>query len=334
MQHAQRQSWFHRLNWAALLLVVVVIVLGAFVRLSDAGLGCPDWPGCYGHIGVPQSEQAVANANAAYPDRPVEAPKAWKEMVHRYAASVLGLLILVMTIIAWRYRADSKQPLFLPTFLLAMVIFQGLLGMWTVTELLQPMIVSGHLLGGMTTMGLLFWLLLRHGRYARVLGGADVQRLAIVALLALIVQIALGAWTSTNYAATACPDFPQCQGQWWPKADFSEAFVVFRELGIDYEGGVLSNAARTAIHFVHRLGAIVATLIIGWLGLRLLARPQRALRWAGVFVLTALAAQLIIAIGMIQMKFALPMATAHNAGAALLVIAVIFANHVTKVSKA
>lgn len=332
--YAQRQSWFHRLNWTALLLVCVVIVLGAFVRLSDAGLGCPDWPGCYGQIGVPLTEQAVAEANAAYPERPVEAPKAWKEMIHRYAASLLGLLILIMAIIACRHRADIKQPLFLPLFLLILVIFQGLLGMWTVTELLQPMIVTSHLLGGMTTLGLLLWLLLRHGRYARVLGGADLQRLALFALLALIAQIALGAWTSTNYAATACPDFPQCQGQWWPKSDFAEAFVLWRELGVDYEGGVLSSAARTAIHLVHRLGAIVATLIIGWLGIRLFLKSQRALRWAGVGVLSALIVQLTIAIGMIQMQFPLPMATAHNAGAALLLIAVIFANHVTKVSKA
>jgi len=252
-------KWFKHLTLLALLLALFVVVLGAWVRLTDAGLGCPDWPGCYGQLDVPQTQSEIANANAAYPNTPVETQKAWHEMIHRYFASGLGFLILVLTFLAYK----TKQHRGLTTALLGLVIFQGLLGMWTVTLLLKPLIVMGHLLGGLSVTSLIFWLFLRV-RYPHNKAGHNyLSGFACIALLVLLGQIALGGWTSTNYAATACPDFPTCQNQIWPdNMDFAEGFVLWRGLGINYEGGVLDNPARVAIHFSHRLWAIITILFI------------------------------------------------------------------------
>ena len=218
---------FYRLAWVALVLTFVVVVLGAYVRLSHAGLGCPDWPGCYGRLlDVPDRADQIAVANAAYPHRPVEPAKAWKEMIHRYCAGALGLLILALAALAWRNRRQSDQPVALPLALLGLVTFQSVLGMWTVTWQLKPLIVMAHLLGGLTTLGLLAWLVLcqRQGGGA---GATDENRalrpLALLGLMLLAGQIALGGWTSANYAALACPDFPTCQAHWWPPLDFREA---------------------------------------------------------------------------------------------------------------
>ena len=242
---------FQRIARLALILCFVVVVLGAWVRLTDAGLGCPDWPGCYGQILVPDDPAAAADY-----DRPLETGKAWREMIHRYAASALGLLIVILAFLAWRNRVDPRQPFALPLALTGLVIFQGMLGMWTVTLLLKPVIVMAHLLGGMTTLALLFWL------NRPVPTGPSHPGLRIFAafgLAVLAVQIALGGWVSTNYAALACPDFPTCQTQWWPSMDFATGFTPWHGLGIDYEGGILDNASRVAIHVTHRIGAVVAS---------------------------------------------------------------------------
>ena len=259
---------FQRLARAGTVLALIVVVVGAWVRLTDAGLGCPDWPGCYGRLIVPAGEIEEAQAAIAFPERPLEAGKAWREMIHRYLASTLALLCVALAVIAWRKRDNPGQPVKLPFILLGVVIFQALLGMWTVTLLLKPVIVVAHLLGGLATLSILSWL----SRWRSSTAGAVTASggLALVALVVLGAQISLGGWTSANYAALACPDFPTCQTRWWPPvADFREGFVVWRGLGIDYEGGVLDNPARVAIHFTHRLGAIVAAVVIGLLGLQL-----------------------------------------------------------------
>lgn len=316
-----------RLAFVSLILCLCVVVLGAYVRLSDAGLGCPDWPGCYGQIGAPEAAQDIAAANAAYPERPVEVGKAWKEMIHRYVAATLGLLILAMSFLAWRAK---EQRGWLPHGLLALVCFQGTLGAWTVTMLLKPIIVTAHLLGGMTTLALLMLLWLREsGRLAglAVPSPRRFKQFAVIGLAVLVLQIFLGGWTSTNYAAMACPDFPTCQGRWIPPADYSEGFTLWRGLGVNYEFGVLDSAGRTAIQFVHRVGAVVTTGVLGALGLwLLLAQRAAAVRGLGAVLLVALAVQVSIGISTVLLHLPLGVATAHNAGAALLLLVLVCIN--------
>lgn len=325
--------WFYRLTTLATVLCLCVVVLGAYVRLSDAGLGCPDWPGCYGHVTIPKTDADVARAEARFPERPVEAPKAWKEMIHRYAASLLGLLILALAVMRFRLR-DSRLPAVLPYALVGLVIFQGILGMWTVTWQLKPFVVTAHLLGGMTTLSLLFWLWLSARRAYRntatpAATGTRItpglRRLGLVALVVLGLQIFLGGWTSTNYAALGCPDFPTCHGQYWPEMDMAEAFTLWHGLGINYEFGILDNRARATIHFVHRLGAIVASGVLLLFAWQLWQRAT--LRRYAVAVAVALVAQVLIGISVVEMQLPLWLATAHNLGAAVLLQTLIAANH-------
>ena len=315
---------FRRLALVATLVALVVIVMGAWVRLSHAGLGCPDWPGCYGHLTVGEAVENADRANAAFPERPLEPEKALKEMIHRYAASGLGLLILAMAILAWVNRRDPAQPMRLPGLLVALVVFQGLLGMWTVTLLVKPAVVTAHLVGGLTTMALCWWLALRVDRTTRPPGERGLRRLAVLGLAVLAVQIMLGGWVSTNYSALACPDFPTCQKSFWPEMDFKDAFVLWRGLGIDYEGGVLDHPARVAIHFVHRLGAVVTALVLGFLAWRAIRTGQsRAVRTAGAVLAALLVVQWTLGPVMVLKALPLELATAHNGVAALLVLAMV-----------
>ena len=322
-------AWYKRLVWTATALALFVVVLGAAVRLNDAGLGCPDWPGCYGVL-IP-TDIDTQTAIEEFPERPVEVGKAWYEMVHRYVATTLGFLIVLITLFAWRNRQMPGQPVKTPIVLLAVVIFQGLLGMWTVTLLLKPVIVMGHLLGGLSTLGLLFWLALEDLRSA---GNTRVRRIAwpaAIALVALIAQIALGGWTSSNYAALACPDLPTCLGQWWPEqADFSEGFVMWRGLGVNYEFGILEAPARVAIHFAHRLGAVVATLVLLFVTISLARSLDSGpdMRTACLAVWAALATQVLLGICTVWFGLPLAVATAHNGVAALLLLSVINLNNV------
>lgn len=321
----RRHPWLFRLSVLAGLLALAVVALGAYVRLSHAGLGCPDWPGCYGHIDVPQTDEEVAQANAAYPERPLETAKAWKEMLHRYFAGTLGLLILVIAVIAWIKRPQGVRA-GLPTALLFLVIFQALLGMWTVTLLLKPLVVTAHLLGGMATLALLWWLVLRYSDWQpsplnseQALRG--LRRLAMFCFAALVIQIALGGWTSTNYAALACYGFPQCNREWWPAMNFSEAFVLWRGLGIDYEGGVLDHPARVAIHMMHRLGAMIVLVLSSILIIRLWQQARdRVMRTLSLLVLLVLLIQLGLGIANVTKGLPLLVATAHNGGAAVLLL--------------
>ena len=319
-----RPNWFRRLCLLGALLALGVVVLGAWVRLSHAGLGCPDWPGCYGHLTVGDAMENAAAANAAHPERPLEADKAIKEMVHRYFASTLGLLIVLAAVLAFRNRRDAAQPVRLPAALVLLVVFQGLLGMWTVTLLLKPLIVSAHLVGGLTTMSLLWWLSFDVRPGERPVAERRLRTWAIVGLVALALQIMLGGWVSSNYSALACPDFPTCQASYWPDMDFSDAFVLWRGLGIDYEGGVLDHPARVAIHYTHRLWGVVTALTLGLVAWRALRTGQsRAVRTAGTVLAVLLVAQWTIGPVMVMKALPLELATAHNGVAALLVLAVV-----------
>jgi heme a synthase len=324
---------FRRVALAGVLLALLVVVLGAWVRLSAAGLGCPDWPGCYGHLSAGSAAENVAAVNEAFPQRPFEYHKAIKEMVHRYFASGLGLLILVLAGLAIANRDDPEQPVALPVALVALVIFQGLLGMWTVTLLLKPLIVVLHLVGGLSTLSLLAWLAMRPTTPidTSLPGNAGLRKLAAAGLAMLALQIVLGGWTSSNYAALACPDFPTCQNSYWPEMDVKDAFVLWRGLGIDYEGGVLDHPARVAIHFVHRLGAIAAAVILGLLSVLAWRRGSTpAVRTAGALLGLVLVAQLILGPVMVMRALPLSLATAHNAVAALLLLATLRVNRLLR----
>ena len=329
--------WMRRLAVAGVLLCFAVVVLGAYVRLSAAGLGCPDWPGCYGHL-TPLGAQHSAAAQAAYAGRPLAPGKAWREMIHRYAAGALGLVISGITALA--ISARRQRPVSVPfaLALFATVIVQAILGMLTVTWQLKPLIVTLHLLFGMTTLGLLWWLMLSLPRSSwgatalksagrKISGGgaspiASARQLALVGLAALALQMALGGWTSSNYAALACLDFPTCQGTWWPHGDYHDAFVLWHGLDVDYEGGLLDNPARVAIHLTHRLGALLAAVALTLAALFVLRRRglsgARLRAWA---LLGALGLQLLIGISMVLKALPLWLATAHTAGAALLLLA-------------
>jgi cytochrome c oxidase assembly protein subunit 15 len=328
--------WIRTLSLAGVLLCFTVVVLGAYVRLTAAGLGCPDWPGCYGHV-TPLGAQESATAQAAYPLRPLNVGKAWREMIHRYAASTLGLIIVLIAALAISTRRMRIVSTTLALALLIIVVFQGLLGMLTVTWQLKPLIVTGHLMFGLTTLGLLWWvwLSLEQGPWNIVRSRTaasgrtavttrTLRRLVIVGLIALAVQIALGGWTSSNYAAVACPDFPTCQNAWWPHTDYRNAFVLWRGLGINYEGGVLDHPARVAIHVTHRLGALLATVTLTLAAVCVLLRQSRGpATLSALAVLAALALQLTIGISMVLKGFPLWIATAHTAGAALLLLSVL-----------
>jgi cytochrome c oxidase assembly protein subunit 15 len=350
-----------RLLQCAVLTAFCVIVLGAWVRLNHAGLGCPDWPGCYGHLTWPVHPDDIARANAAFPERAVEVPKAWREMVHRFLAGALGLMVLALAWIAsgqdafarraviasgalaaaaigW-YTLDWRTFALIPAglaialpmaaaarlpadvsrrtlvFVFGLIVFQALLGKWTVTLQLKPIIVTAHLLGGMATFALLVWALLCLGQPSPVRPPVG-RGLALAALGVVIAQIFLGGWTSTNYAALSCPDFPTCTGRWWPQTDFRAAFTLVREIGVNYEGGILDATARATIHHTHRVGALIVLLVVGALIVALLRSPSG--RGLGVLVGALLTLQIALGISNVVYDLPLSIATAHNGVAALL----------------
>lgn len=372
--------WFLRIAALATVLAFGVVVLGAYVRLSDAGLGCPDWPVCYGKLTWPTDQAEIAAANQAFPQRPVETHKAWKEQVHRFFAAGLGTLVLAMALVAnWRWPRRrylliaasvcaaagifayvagaiplaavlSIAAIGLPLLgalawrrdwrsaatsgLLALVIFQALLGKWTVTLLVKPIIVTSHLLGGLATLALLGWIALRQSRWLErpAFAGAGPERTVAALVLAVVVgQIALGGWTSTNYAALACTDFPTCHGAWWPDADFGEGFVLWRGLGVNYEFGVLENPARVAIQLTHRIGAVVTVVVVLAFALALALRSRNsAARTVAVIAGSLVLLQFTLGILNVLLSLPLPVAVAHSAVAALLLLSLVTINHVLR----
>lgn len=311
----------HKLAMFAALITFCVIVLGAWVRLSHAGLGCPDWPGCYGQLTWPDAASEIEIANRAFPERPVETSKAWKEMVHRYLAGALMLLVFAMTWLAWRGPQQYHRFRALTTTLTLLIIFQALLGMWTVTLKLKPIIVMAHLLGGLTSFSLILWLMFSSRSKFTDKPSMAVRRMRepiVVSILVLGLQIALGGWTSANYAALACPDVPTCGGQWWPEADFREGFILWREIGVDYEGGLLDQQSRVAIHMAHRIGAVITLLVLTTLAFRLRKIPR--LRTGGQALMGLILIQFTLGVLNVVLYLPLANAVAHNAGAALLLM--------------
>ena len=361
---------FHRIAWLAVALATCVIVFGAFVRLSNAGLSCPDWPTCYGMATWPTTpDHASAADHAATAIRPIEPSKAWREQFHRIIAGLLGVLVLALALLATRRRPQGwlqvigaavlvaiAIPLYMrgqhvaasvlaiagelallarvlrwsdtdlartSTLTLAVIIFQALLGMWTVTWLLKPVVVMGHLLGGLTTFSLLTWIAWRAtGIPIRSGEAGRLRRLLLIGLVLLAIQIALGGWTSANYAALACgTDFPKCAGQWWPAHDFREGFVLWRGIGVDYEGGILDNEARIAIQLAHRLMALVVVGHLLALAARLLRSP--GLRGWGTLLGALVLLQFGLGIANVVMSLPLHVAVTHNAGATALLFVLV-----------
>jgi len=366
---------YHRLAWAAVLLTLCVIVFGGFVRLSNAGLSCPDWPTCYGKATWPTLDHEIAAANESF-DRAVEVSKAWREQFHRHIAALLGVFVLALALLAARRQrlgvatvlaASSLVALSIPIYtgiegsfasnhvlsvalviiaelmlvahalrssngdasrfaglLLGVIVFQAMLGMWTVIWLVKPVIVMAHLMGGLLTLSMLVWLAWKTTPgSAMVLAEAPrLRRLLWIGLGLLLVQIALGGWTSANYAALACDtDFPTCLGQWWPTQDYAEGFVLWRGIGVDYEGGVLDGPARVAIQMSHRIMALLVTGHLLVVGLRMVRTP--GLVFWGVVLLVLLSAQVALGISNVVLGLPLWVATAHNAGAALLLFTLV-----------
>ena len=317
-----------------MVLTLCLIMIGAWVRLTDAGLGCPDWPGCYGQLTPTQAASEIARAVDAQGGEhgPVSMAKAWREMGHRYIAMGLGLLIIAIAVLGWRWRAQLARGPVLGAVLLFVVILQGLFGKWTVTLLLKPAIVTGHLIGGILLLSLLVWLWQRQ-KVADIARPTDDQvfalrRLgvpAVIAVIALSAQIVLGGWTSTNYAALACTDIPTCQGSWWPATDFANAFSIFRELGMDSTGKPLDSAALTAIHLTHRIGAILASAVLLWLAVGALRRPLT--RQPAQWLIAALIGQITLGISNVVFSLPLAVAVAHNGLAAVLMMILVVINY-------
>ncbi len=318
---------YRRTAWIAVLLAFAVIMLGAYTRLSDAGLGCPDWPGCYGKLILPKTASGLAKVQATYPNIPIVVKKAWTEMAHRYIAGGLGLLILLLAL--WgplRKKYIQQQPLLVPWLLVGLVILQAALGMWTVTLKLLPLIVMAHLLGGMIITALLWWLTLATNQSIQ----PPSQRLKVLkpwvllGVLMVLIQITLGAWTSTNYAALACIDFPFCGGKLFPPMDWRSAFNLSSPIGPNYEGGHLAMDARIAIHMAHRYGAFLVAAYLAPLAIALVSiKTLSTLRHLGWLILFVLSCQ--IGLGIMNVKLTLPMwvAVAHNGVAAVLLLTMV-----------
>ena len=325
---------YRKLAWVTLFLTFDLIMFGAFTRLTDSGLGCPDWPGCYGHANPLQAHESIKAAEAAMPDGPVTVVKAWIEMLHRYFAMGVGVLIIALMGVAWRNWCRARKvgassaatSPWLPTFLLFFVCLQGAFGAWTVTLKLQPVIVTIHLLLGMGLLALLAWLAARQSPHPPIASaGNGLRLLAAMAMVVLFVQIALGGWVSTNYAALACTDLPTCHGVWLPEMDFDNGFTLWRHLGKTADGEFLPFPALTAIHWTHRVFAMVAAGVIGWVALR--AIQVEGLRKTGVWLLTALVLQIVIGISTVYLNWPLALAVAHNGCAALLVLLLSMLNY-------
>ncbi len=337
--HDNKQNICFNLAFFATLLTFVVVILGAYTRLTDAGLGCPDWPGCYGQFTVPTKTDMLTSNNSI-----IDVKKAWTEMIHRYVAGLLGVIIFALAVLSTYKRnqnislARNNQPIILPLILVVLVVFQALLGMWTVTLKLFPLVVMAHLLGGMTTLALLWWLTLdfkstqsHFTLNTNKLGTGNMNELRIWALgglVILIIQISLGGWTSANYAALVCLDFPFCQGQIIPQLNFSEAFN-FTAAGVTGSiGKPLDLTARVTIQMVHRFGAIISALVIGWLAFLSFTRVNNsAIKILSIIIITLLLLQIILGITNVLALLPLPVAVLHNAVAALLLLALITLNY-------
>ncbi len=322
---------FKKITLFTTIMAFCLIVLGAYVRLSDAGLGCPDWPGCFGTLTVPESQMAIEKAQHTFPDQIIENGKAWKEMAHRYVAGILGLLILTIGVLAHKNKKSLKVNILVPYSLLALVFFQAMLGMLTVTLLLKPIIVSAHLIGGMTTLAILTYISYEHfNKNSKLTLKKDIIfYMTRFSLILIFIQIFLGGWTSTNYAGLACTDFPTCHGEWIPNMDFKNGFNIFRNLGQTFEGVPISLDALQAIQWIHRIGAVTVIIYFSYLSFTLMKYKQ--LRFESMLLLALLVAQFVIGIANLMLHLPMVLAVSHNLIAALLVIIMTVIN--TKIKK-
>ncbi|ATJ87359.1 COX15/CtaA family protein [Ralstonia solanacearum] len=310
---------YRKLVWITAFLTLDLIMFGSFTRLTDSGLGCPDWPGCYGTSNPFHASDDIHAAQAAMPSGPVTWMKAWIEMTHRYFALALGVLIITLVVLAWVKRRELKQSPWYATAVLGLVCLQGAFGAWTVTLKLQPAIVVTHLLLGMSLLAALIWLGCKNDAPRQVDSrGASLRVLAAIGLALLVAQIALGGWVSTNYAVLACTDFPLCNGQWVPPMDFAHGFTFWRELGRTAGGDFISHDALVAIHWTHRVFAVIVLSYLAWLGLR--ARRVAGVARVATVLLVVLAVQLATGLSNIVLGWPLPAAVAHNGGAAVLLL--------------
>lgn len=312
----------------ATILACTVVILGAYTRLKDAGLGCPDWPGCYGQILVPKTNTEIASAQRLYPNQPIEPSKAWAEMTHRYFAGTLVLLVLSLAIRSYMLtKKHQNHSTKIPLLILGFILFQALLGMWTVTLQLHPLIVMGHLLGGMTIASLLWWLTLDTSHMVTFPAKNSLSRLKpwiIIGVCLVFLQIFLGGWTSANYASIICPEFPYCQGQLFPKVNFHEAFNFFSPIGKNYQGGVLGTTARVTIQMTHRYGAFIVFSYLLVLGSYILfSKKTDALKNTMGMIFIILGTQLFLGILNIVTSLSLPIAVTHNAVALLLLLSMV-----------
>lgn len=322
----QSFSDIRKLVFVSILLAILVVSLGAYTRLTHAGLGCPDWPGCYGLIDVPETTEQIVTAEQAFPERPVEPEKAWNEMIHRYFAGALGLLILLIAFMSFKRRAQGG-PLGLPILILLVVIFQAALGMWTVTMKLMPVVVMGHLLGGFTTLCLLFLLYLRLSDY-RVPGGdfalKKYAKFGFLGIFILVGQIGLGGWTSSNYAALTCTELPICQAGWAEQLTFEHSFDLIPPEKDSYEFGHLDHASRVTIHVMHRIGAIVTALYLFWFAFSVYRKAQSPFfRNAAMSLGFILSVQVGLGISNVWFSLPLSVAVSHNVVAAMLMMSLI-----------
>jgi heme a synthase len=310
-----------------LVFTLMVILMGAYTRLSDAGLGCPDWPGCYGHLTVPDEAHELSKVEINFPEYTVEPEKAWLEMIHRYIAGTLGLLVLGILILCLRSQDTPKR---LPIFISILILFQAALGMWTVTMKLMPIVVMSHLIGGFTLFALLLLLYLRT-RPFRIPGGDSKARallpLALISLGVLIVQIMLGGWTSSNYAALACTQLPLCEGNWFDNLRFADAFSPFQGQHPSFEYGVLDYATRMTIHVSHRIWGLVTALTLLWLAFKLFSAQSQVMRNSGYLLVVLVIVQIGLGISNVVMHLPLGIAVSHNGGAALLLLNLVFINY-------
>jgi cytochrome c oxidase assembly protein subunit 15 len=335
MIRTSKSQRFFRLALFSALFSALLVLLAAWGRINEAGLGCPDWPGCYGRLFAPLTAQELNEARTYFPRQPAEEEKLLKETLHRYFSGALGLLIIRLTVLGWQLKKHvRRQQVLIPALVFVLVFAQVILGILTVKWQHKPLISMLHLSTGLAILGLLWWVVLREQRFWRPVTAASaavlrgLQPRALLALLLVISQIALGGWMSVNYAALACPDFPICQGTFVPPMNFFDGFALWRDIGLEYEGVLLNLEAATAIHMAHRIGALVTLLYVGWLALHTMRIGSRDnLCRYGMLVLVLLLAQ--VALGIINVLAHLPLAiaVAHHAVAALLMLSLITLNH-------
>lgn len=319
-------------RWQALTLLTLfltfdLVLFGSFTRLTDSGLGCPDWPGCYGNASPVGASAEIAAAQSAMPTGPVTHGKAWVEMIHRYLATSVGVLILVLAVASWlghtRQSGNARLSPWWPTFTLLWVCLQGAFGALTVTMKLFPAIVTLHLIGGLVLLALLCVQAVRYAPAQPMQVSSRLRRLLGVTFALLVLQVALGGWVSTNYAVLACSEFPMCQNSWWPDMNFAQGFELWRALGFTADGQHIGFSALTAIHYVHRLMAYVVLLLLGWLAWRMRGVPawRQPARWLAVLTLL----QFVTGLSNVVLDWPLLAAVLHTGGAAALVVVLTWA---------